>query len=79
MTRQLTNPIPNNNNILKKLGICQYFSTLNLASGFHQIQMAKEDVQQTVFNVENCPNEFLRMQFGHKMLQLPFGVLLTMY
>lgn len=34
-------PIPNINDILDKLGRYQYFSTLDLASGFCQNEMAK--------------------------------------
>lgn len=34
-------PIPNMDDILDKLGKCNYFSTLDLASGFHQIEMPK--------------------------------------
>lgn len=57
-------PIPNINELLDKLGRCQYFTTLDLASGFHQIEMAEEDIQKTAFNTENGHYEFLRMPFG---------------
>ena len=32
-------PLPNINDILDKLGRCTYFSTIDLSSGFHQIEM----------------------------------------
>lgn len=36
-------PLPNISEILDKLGKCLYFSTLDLASGFHQIEMDPKD------------------------------------
>lgn len=36
-------PIPNIENILDKLGRAQYFTTIDLAKGFHQILMKQED------------------------------------
>jgi transposase InsO family protein len=59
-------PIPNITEILDKLGRCQYFTTLDLASGFHQIEVHPEDVQKTAFSVEHGLYEFLRMPFGLK-------------
>ncbi|XP_050505429.1 uncharacterized protein LOC126883802 [Diabrotica virgifera virgifera] len=58
--------IPHISDILDKLGRCQYFTTLDLASGFHQIEMAEEDIPKTAFNVENGHYEYLRMPFGLK-------------
>lgn len=57
-------PIPNINEILDKLGKCLYFSALDLASGFHQIEMNSKDIQKTAFTVEGGHYEFLRMPFG---------------
>lgn len=57
-------PIPNINDILDKLGKCLYFTTLDLASGFHQIEVQKEDIAKTAFSVEHGHYEFLRMPFG---------------
>lgn len=59
-------PLPNITDILDKLGRCQYFSTLDLASGFHQIEMNPRDSEKTAFNVENGHFEYLRMPFGLK-------------
>nr|CAH7733080.1 unnamed protein product [Callosobruchus chinensis] len=59
-------PLPNITDLLDKLGRCQYFSTLDLASGFHQIEMAEEDIPKTAFNTENGHMEWTRMPFGLK-------------
>lgn len=59
-------PLPNITDLLDKLGKCQYFTTLDLASGFHQIEMERDDIQKTAFNTENGHYEFLRMPFGLK-------------
>nr|CAH7756694.1 unnamed protein product [Callosobruchus chinensis] len=59
-------PIPCISDILDKLGRCNYFTTLDLASGFHQIEIASEDIPKTAFSVENGHYEFLRMSFGLK-------------
>lgn len=59
-------PIPNISDVLDKLGNCQYFTTLDLASGFYQVEMHPEDIPKTAFNVENGHYEFLRMPMGLK-------------
>lgn len=59
-------PLPNITDVLDKLGRCNYFSTLDLASGFHQIEMNPEDISKTAFNVENGHYEYVRMPFGLK-------------
>jgi RNase H-like domain found in reverse transcriptase/Reverse transcriptase (RNA-dependent DNA polymerase)/Integrase zinc binding domain len=57
-------PIPNINDILDKLGRAQYFSTIDLASGFHQIEMDQCSIEKTAFSVDNGHWEFLRMPAG---------------
>lgn len=59
-------PIPNITDILDKLGRSNYFTTLDLASGFHQIEIDQKDIEKTAFTVEHGHYEFLRMPFGLK-------------
>lgn len=59
-------PIPNINDVLDKLGKCQYFTTLDLTSGFYQVEMHPSDIPKTAFNVEHGHFEFLRMPMGLK-------------
>lgn len=57
-------PIPNIESILDKLGKSNYFSTIDLASGFHQIPVNPKDIPKTAFSVENGKYEFKFMPFG---------------
>lgn len=59
-------PIPNITDILDKLGRSLYFTTLDLASGFHQIEMHPKDIGKTAFSVDRGHYEFVRMPFGLK-------------
>ena len=59
-----TYPIPNITEILDQLGKSKYFSTLDLASGFHQIKMSPEDAAKTAFSVPQGHFQFNRMPFG---------------
>ena len=45
-------------------GSVQYFSTLDLQSGYWQIQVAKEDVPKTAFITKYGLYEYLKMPFG---------------
>lgn len=59
-------PIPEISEILDKLGRATYFSTIDLVSGFHQIQLDKKDFEKTAFSVNSGKYEFTRMPFGLK-------------
>ena len=59
-------PIPNISDILDKLGRSQYFTSLDLASGYHQVEMNERDAPRTAFSTEQGHFEFKRMPFGLK-------------
>ena len=59
-------PLPNINEILDQLGKARYFSTLDLASGFHQIPLKREDREKTAFSCPYGHFEFVRTPFGLK-------------
>lgn len=50
--------------ILENLGKCAYFSTLDLAQGFHQIPLDENSIEKTAFTVENGHYEYVRVPFG---------------
>ncbi|CAK9801707.1 Retrovirus-related Pol polyprotein from transposon 297 [Anthophora quadrimaculata] len=57
-------PLPSIVEILDQLGSAKYFTTFDLASGFHQIGMSEEDARKTVFSTLYGHYEFSRMPFG---------------
>lgn len=57
-------PIPNITDILDQLGKSNYFSCLDLASGYHQVQMDPRDAEKTAFSSYFQHYEFTRMCFG---------------
>lgn len=59
-------PIPNIESIFDKLGRAQYFTTLDLAKGFHQILVDEKDRPKTAFSTPQGHYEFVRMPFGLK-------------
>lgn len=59
-------PIPNITDLLDKLGRAQYFTTLDLASGYLQIKMDEDSIAKTAFTVDSGHYEYLRMPMGLK-------------
>ncbi|KAL0269063.1 UNVERIFIED_CONTAM: hypothetical protein PYX00_010798 [Menopon gallinae] len=59
-------PIPNIEENLDQLGHSKYLTTLDLASGFHQIPVKPSDRPKTVFSTPTGHYEFTRMPFGLK-------------
>lgn len=57
---------PNITDILDHLGEAQYFSVLDLASGFQQIETHPEDRVRTAFSTPQGNFEYLRMPIGIK-------------
>src|SRR5436190_17446603 len=56
-------PIPDITDILDKLGKSNYFTTLDLTSGFHQIEVHPDDIPKTAFSTDFGHYEFKRMLF----------------
>lgn len=59
-------PIPQIDEILDNLGKSIYFTTLDLKSGFHQIEMDPEHQSKTAFSTALGHFQFTRMPFGLK-------------
>uniref|UniRef100_A0ABD2WQT3 RNA-directed DNA polymerase n=1 Tax=Trichogramma kaykai TaxID=54128 RepID=A0ABD2WQT3_9HYME len=59
-------PLPNIADIMDQLGGASYFSTFDLASGFHQIPMKPEDKWKTAFSTLNGHYQYCRMPMGLK-------------
>lgn len=58
--------LPNITDILDQLGGMTYFSTLDLASGYHQVEIKETDKEKTAFSVPSGHYEYNRMPFGLK-------------
>lgn len=59
-------PLPNITDIFDQLGKAFYFTTLDMADGYHQVQMSEPDKLKTAFSTELGHYHFNRMPFGLK-------------
>jgi len=57
---------------LDKQGWCQYFTSLDLSKGFHQIQMDPESNAKSVVSSKHNHYEYTRMPFGLKNVPTTF-------
>ena len=57
-------PLPNIEDTLGALGGCKFFCTMDLAKGFWQVPIHKEDKCKTAFSTRDGLYEFNTMLFG---------------
>ena len=57
-------PLPRIDDLLDQLGHCKYFSTLDLAAGYWQVQMSPSSREKTAFTTHKGLYEFNVMPFG---------------
>lgn len=57
--------MPSCEELIDRLHNCKYFTTIDLTSGFHQIEMDPKSIPKTAFNAATGGHyEYLRMPFG---------------
>jgi hypothetical protein len=57
-------PLPRVDDYLERMYDSQNFTTLELASGYHQIKVAEDSISKTAFVTPDGHYEYLRMPFG---------------
>ena len=57
-------PLLQIDDLLDRLGKAKHFTTLDLASGYHQIAVKAQDIPKTAFWMQRGQFEFLVMPFG---------------
>ena len=57
-------PLPCIANLLDKLGKAKYFSSIDLATAYHQVRIAKGDTHKTAFLTNEGLYEYVVMPFG---------------
>ena len=64
VTRKDVYPLPRVDDIFDALGEVKYFSTLDLASGYWQVELDDDARQKSAFTTHKGLFEFIRMPFG---------------
>lgn len=70
-------PLPRIDDILDQLGRAKYFTTLDLMSGFHQIELEDESKLYTGFSNEFGHYEYCRLPFGLNISPNSFHRMMT--
>lgn len=70
-------PLPRIDEILDHLGRAKYFTTLDLMSGFHQIELEEDSKKFTAFSSSNGHYEFNRLPFGLNISPNSFQRMMT--
>lgn len=70
-------PLPRIEEILDQLGRAKYFTTLDLMSGFHQIELEEESKKYTAFSSNSGHFEFNRLPFGLNISPNSFQRMMT--
>ena len=71
-TIQDSYPLPDVNDMIDACLNCNYFTQLDLASGYWCLEVHEDDKEKTSFSVPNGKYEFNRMPFGLKNSQATF-------
>lgn len=72
-------PLPNIEELLDSLGGATYFSTMDAASGYYQILMAKDSISKTGLVTGNGGQcyEFVVMSFGQKFAPFTYQAVMN--
>ena len=64
ITKKNAYPLPRIDELLEKIGNLRYYSTLDMAAGYWQVEIAEEDKEKSAFITHMGLFEFNRMPFG---------------
>lgn len=70
-------PLTRLEDVLDKLGRAKYFSTLDMTSSFHQIELAQDSRKLTAFSTNTGHYQFKRLPFGLKISTNSFQRMLS--